>query len=70
MASADASEIARCTGLDQIENAQCLSDLLLSSPALWLDKPMLRFRQADGNWKSWSRIRVQQAVLRVAAWLE
>jgi long-chain acyl-CoA synthetase len=70
MASADGSEIVRCTGLDQAENAQCLSDLLLSSPAQWLDKPMLRFRQADGSWKSWSRIRVQQAVLRVAAWLE
>jgi len=70
MASADKSEIIRCVGLDQAENAQCLSDLLLSSPAGWLDKPILRFRQADGSWKSWSRIRVQQAVLRVAAWLE
>jgi len=70
MASADVSETIRCTGLDQVENAQCLPDLLLSSPAQWLDKPMLRFRQADGNWQSWSRIRVQQAVLRVAAWLE
>jgi long-chain acyl-CoA synthetase len=70
MASADISEIIRCVGLDQAENAQCLSDLLLASPAGWLDKPMLRFRQAEGSWKSWSRIRVQQAVLRVAAWLE
>lgn len=70
MASADASETLHCVGLDQAEQAQCLSDLLLSSPAQWLDKPMLRFRRDDGSWQSWSRIRVQQAVLRVAAWLE
>ena len=59
-----------CPGLVQVEKANCLSDLLLASPPDWLDKPMLRFRQADGTWKQWSRIRVQQAVLRVAAWLE
>ncbi len=70
MASSDISETRYCAGLDQVVNAQCLSDLLLSSPADWLDKPMLRFRKSNGNWKSWSRIRVQQAVLRVAAWLE
>jgi len=59
-----------CAGLTQVETATCLSDLLLASPPDWLDKPMLRFRRDDGSWKSWPRIRVQQAVLRVAAWLE
>jgi len=59
-----------CTGHQQIKKATCLSDILLSTPPAWLDKPMLRFRQADGSWKSWSRIRTQHAVLRVAAWLE
>jgi len=59
-----------CIGRKQAEMASCLSDLLLASPPDLLDKPMLRFRQADGRWQSWSRIRVQQAVLRVAAWLE
>jgi len=59
-----------CIGLKQAESASCLSDLLLASLPDLLDKPMLRFRKADGSWQSWSRIRVQQAVLRVAAWLE
>jgi len=59
-----------CIGLKQAETAACLSDLLLASPPDLLDKPMLRFRKNDGSWESWSRIRVQQAVLRVAAWLE
>ncbi len=62
--------VEHCTGLDQANQASCLSDLLLASPPAWLDKPMLRFRQPDGSWKAWSRIRTQQAVLRVAAWLE
>ncbi|MFQ5344355.1 MAG: AMP-dependent synthetase/ligase [Mariprofundus sp.] len=60
----------KCPGLKLAEQAACLSDLLLASPPDWLDKPMLRFRQYDGSWQSWPRIRVQQAVLRVAAWLE
>jgi len=59
-----------CPGLMQVEQANCLSDLLLSSPPEWLDKPLLRSRQDDGHWLSWSRIRVQQSVLRFAAWLE
>ncbi len=59
-----------CPGLMQVEQANCLSDLLLSSPPEWLDKPLLRSRQGDGRWLSWSRIRVQQSVLRLAAWLE
>jgi len=59
-----------CIGRKQAEMASCLSDLLLASPPDLLDKPMLRFRKEDGSWQSWSRIRVQQAVLRVAAWLE
>ena len=60
----------QCIGLQQAESAACLSDLLLASPPDLLDKPMLRFRCDDDSWRSWSRIRVQQAVLRVAAWLE
>ena len=59
-----------CIGLKQAKSASCLSDLLLASPPDLLDKPMLRFRKEDGSWQSWSRIHVQQAVLRVAAWLE
>ena len=71
MASADVSETVRCAGLDQAENAQCLSDLLLSSPGPVAGQSHCCVSgQADGSWKSWSRIRVQQAVLRVAAWLE
>lgn len=54
----------------QVRRARCLSDLLLAPPPEWLDAPLLRFRQQDGVWHSWSRIRVQQAVLRLAAWLE
>jgi len=59
-----------CIGLKYVEAATCLSDLLLASSPELLDKPMLRFRKDNGRWQSWSRIRVQQAVLRVAAWLE
>ncbi|MDQ6987549.1 MAG: AMP-binding protein, partial [Mariprofundaceae bacterium] len=59
-----------CIGLKQAESASCLSDLLLASLPDLLDKPMLRCRRDDGSWQSWPRIRVQQAVLRVAAWLE
>ncbi len=59
-----------CIGLQQAESASCLCDLLLASPPDLLDKPLLRSRKPDGNWQSWPRIRVQQAVLRVAAWLE
>jgi len=62
--------VEHCAGLDQANKASCLSDLLLAVPPAWLDKPMLRFRQLDGSWKTWSRIRTQHAVLRVAAWLE
>lgn len=72
MASANESQMYdRCPGLKRAEEARCLSDLLLTSPAQWLDRPMLHVRQVEsGAWKSWSRIRVQQAVLRLAAWLE
>jgi len=59
-----------CKGIKRAEQASSLSDLLLASPSEWLDKPLLRFRGADGEWQQWSRIKVQQAVLRVAAWLE
>jgi len=59
-----------CEGLGRAEKASSLSDLLLEAPSEWLDKPLLRSRKTDGEWKQWSRIKVQQAVLRVAAWLE
>ncbi|OIO68807.1 MAG: long-chain fatty acid--CoA ligase [Zetaproteobacteria bacterium CG_4_9_14_3_um_filter_49_83] len=57
-------------GIELIGQSECLSDILLASPPEWLDKPMLRYRMSDGSWKTLSRIRVQQSVLRVAAWLE
>jgi len=59
-----------CEGLGRAKKASSLSDLLLEAPSEWLDKPLLRSRKTDGEWKQWSRIKVQQAVLRVAAWLE
>ncbi len=70
MSLPDPLYVEPCRGREQAEKARCIPDLLLASPAEWLDKPLLRFRQPDGSWKSWSRIRTQQAVLRVAAWLE
>jgi long-chain acyl-CoA synthetase len=70
MTFAEQSETTRCAGLELAEKAGCLSDLLLAAPAEWLDKPMLRARLDDGSWKSWPRVRVQQAVLRLAARLE
>ncbi|MDX8398131.1 MAG: AMP-dependent synthetase/ligase, partial [Mariprofundaceae bacterium] len=60
----------QCPGIERASQALCLPDLLLSSPSEWMDKPLLRFRCDDGIWVSWPRVRVQQAVLRVAAWLE
>jgi len=50
--------------------ATSLSDLLLHSPSEWLQRPLLRYRKASGEWKSLNRITVQQRVLRMAAWLE
>jgi len=65
-----ASAKPACSGLEQAQKAACLTDLLLAAPASWLDKPLLRFRRPNGSWQTWSRIHVQQAVLRLAAWLE
>lgn len=59
-----------CIGVERAKQATCLPDLLLASPSAWLDKPLLRFRKQNGEWEQWSHIRVQQAVLRVAAWME
>jgi len=59
-----------CPGLQRAHDAASLPDLLLHAPSEWMDKPLLRFRRADGTWQQWSRVRVAQAVLRVAAWLE
>jgi len=64
------TSIRCCIGLERARQAACLPDLLLASPSEWLDQPLVRFRMPDGTWKQWSRITVQQAVLRVAAWLE
>ncbi len=63
-------ESRACPGLARAREAASLPDLLLSSPPEWLDRPLLRFRMADGEWRAWSRVRVVQAVLRLAAWLE
>ncbi|MDX8402440.1 MAG: long-chain fatty acid--CoA ligase [Mariprofundaceae bacterium] len=64
------AESRECPGLKRAREARSIADLLLSSPAEWLDKPMLRFRRPDGTWKTWTRVRTAQAVLRLAAWLE
>lgn len=64
------ADAGHCIGGVLAEQSQCLPDLLLASPPEWLDKPLLRSRRSDGNWKMLSRIHVQQSVLRVAAWLE
>ncbi len=63
-------EVNPCPGLKRAHDAASLPDLLLHAPSEWMDKPLLRFRQADGSWKQWTRARVVQAVLRLAAWLE
>ncbi|MDQ6955459.1 MAG: AMP-dependent synthetase/ligase [Mariprofundaceae bacterium] len=67
---ASSSNTPACMGEERAKQASCLPDLLLASPSEWLDRPLLRFREKNGQWVQWSRIRVQQAVLRVAAWLE
>ncbi len=59
-----------CPGLSQALDADSLSDLLLRSPSEWLQRPMLRYRDDSGEWRSLNRITVQQRVLRLAAWLE
>ncbi len=64
------SEVERCPGLDQVERASCLSDLLFHSPSEWQQRPALRRRTKDGVWQGINRITVQQRVLRLAAWLE
>jgi len=64
------SDIERCPGLDQVEKANCLSDLLFHSPTAWQQRPMLTRRETSGTWKGLNRITVQQRVLRLSAWLE
>jgi len=64
------SKVERCPGLDQVEKAGCLSDLLFHSPTQWQQQPTLRRRSEDGQWHGINRITVQQRVLRLAAWLE
>lgn len=64
------SEVEGCPGLEQVEKASCLSDLLFHSPTSWQQHPMLRCRLDSSVWKGLNRITVQQRVLRLAAWLE
>ncbi len=59
-----------CPGRRRALAARNLVELLLDAPAAWLDKTLLLDRRADGSWRRWSWVRVQQAVLRLAAWLE
>jgi len=59
-----------CPGLEQVTQANCLSDLLFHSPTAWLERPALRKRLEDGSWYGLNRITVQQRVLRLATWLE
>ncbi|HXH72818.1 MAG TPA: long-chain fatty acid--CoA ligase [Mariprofundaceae bacterium] len=63
-------EVERCPGRGLAESARSLSDLLFDSPEDWQHLPLLRGRLADGSWRKWTRAGVQQAVLRLAAWLE
>jgi len=56
--------------LQLASEAGCLSDLLLDAPDGWRHRPLLRQRLADGSWRGWTRAGIQQAVLRLAAWLE
>ncbi len=64
------SDVEYCPGLEQVNRANCLSDLLFHSPTQWQQLPMLRRREHDGTWKGLNRITVQQRVLRLSAWLE
>jgi len=59
-----------CPGLRLAVAADCLSDLLLDSPDSWRHRQLLRQRLADGSWRGWTRAGIQQAVLRLAAWLQ
>jgi len=63
-------EVERCPGLDLVEHATSLSDLLLRSPAMWKTRTMLRSRGPDEKWHSLNRDSVQHRVIRLAAWLE
>ncbi len=58
----------KCFGRCLIREATCLSDLLLESPDLWVDSPMLGYRK-DGAWHWLTRSEVQRKVRRVAVWL-
>ena len=64
------SDVEFCPGLEQVNKAECLSDLLFHSPTQWQQLPMLRRREKNGIWKGLNRITVQQRVLRLSAWLE
>ncbi len=59
-----------CPGRRRALAARNLVELLFDAPVEWLDRTLLLDRRADGTWRHWSRLRVQQAVLRLAAWLE
>ncbi|MCF7821947.1 MAG: AMP-dependent synthetase/ligase [Mariprofundaceae bacterium] len=64
------SEVESCPGAEQVDRANCLSDLLFHSPTSWLQRPALRRRLPDGSWTGLNRITLQHRVLRLSAWLE
>ncbi len=64
------NKVQACPGLEQVTKANCLSDLLFHAPTAWQQRPALRRRVGEGEWKRLNRITVQQRVLRLAAWLE
>lgn len=64
------AERPACPGLGRARQARNLAELLLDAPPAWRDRPMLRRRLPDGSWACSTRGQVQQAVLRVSAWLQ
>ncbi|RMH51796.1 MAG: long-chain fatty acid--CoA ligase [Zetaproteobacteria bacterium] len=56
--------------MQEMRRYRCLSDLLFSLPQAWHGRPLLYDRTEDGAWRSHSIQAVQQAVRRLACWLE
>ncbi|RME87568.1 MAG: long-chain fatty acid--CoA ligase [Zetaproteobacteria bacterium] len=59
-----------CIGRQRALRANSLVELLLSAPPEWLDRPLLFDRRGERDWRAWRWVHVQEAVLRLAAWLE
>ncbi|MBL1352379.1 MAG: long-chain fatty acid--CoA ligase [Zetaproteobacteria bacterium] len=59
-----------CFGLKRAKDAACLSDLLFNLPDSLSKREMLKCRQKNGIWQSWTLEKVKISVLRLAAWLQ